>query len=228
VPKGQPAKDPAAKDPAPKGQPAKVPAPKVQPAKDPAAKDPAAKDAAPKDAAAKSQPAKDPAAKRRDRKGQPGKERGGRDRAARREELQRELKALKPSQKRDLIRVNRFVLGFGAVALLAMITLTMPLPWPAAGLAALVAAAALGIRGIRLARRTPLARGAVMYLALGLGLLGMFTLYSIPLVTTWEEQWDYQQCLGQTQTIEGRDACYEDYQKATEADWRQILQRVGG
>lgn len=149
------------------------------------------------------------------------------DRAAKREKLQQELKALKQEQKQDLVRVNRFVLGFGGLALVAMIALSLPLPWPAAGFLALVAAAVLAIRGIRLARRTPLAGGAVMYLALGLGLLGMFTLYSIPLITTWEEQWDYQQCVAQTQTIEGRDACFAAYEKATEADWRQLLQRGG-
>jgi hypothetical protein len=147
------------------------------------------------------------------------------DRAAKREKLQQELKALKQDQKRDLLRVNRIVLGFGGLALVAMITLSLPLPWPAAGLLALIVAAVLAIRGIRLARRTPLAGGAVMYLALGLGLLGMFSLYSIPLVTTWGEQWEYQQCVAQTQTIEGRDDCFAAYEKATEADWRQILQR---
>jgi hypothetical protein len=151
--------------------------------------------------------------------------RAAKDRSARREDLQRQLKELKPGEKRDLVRVNRLMLGFGVVALLAMISLSLPLPWPVAGLAGLVAGAVLAIRGIRLARRTPLAGGAVLYLALGLGLLGMFSLYSIPLVATWGEQWDYQQCLGQTQTIAGRDACYDSYREATEADWRRITQR---
>jgi hypothetical protein len=150
--------------------------------------------------------------------------RAAKDREAKREDLERQVKALSPAKKRDLVRVNRFVVGFGLLALVAMIALTMPLPWPGPGLAALIVAVAVAVRGIRLARRTPLGNGAVMYLSLGLALLGMFTVYSIPMVTTWEEQWDYQQCLSQTQTIEGQDACRAAYEKATADDWSRVLQ----
>ncbi|MDR2252417.1 MAG: hypothetical protein LBD97_00905 [Bifidobacteriaceae bacterium] len=148
-------------------------------------------------------------------------------RAARREETQRALKALSPEKKRELVRVNGFMLGFGALALLAMITLTLGLPWPAVGLVAMVIAVVTAIRGIRLARRTPLARGAVTYLALGLVLLAMFAFYCIPLATTWQEQWEYQRCMSQTQTIEGEDACRAAFEKATESDWRRIFQGGG-
>jgi hypothetical protein len=149
------------------------------------------------------------------------------DRQAKREELQRAVKALSPAKKRDLVSVNRFVMGFGLLALVAMISLTMPLPWPAVGLVALIIAVVTAIRGIRLARRTPMGNGAVMYLSLGLALLGMFTLYSIPLATTWEEQWEYQQCLEQTQTIEGQDTCLAAYEKATKDDWGRLFRPNG-
>jgi hypothetical protein len=166
-----------------------------------------------------SQPDKGQAAKDR-----PVKERSAKDRAAKREEFERTLKSLTADQKRELGRVNRFVLGFGGLALVTMIALTMPLPWPAVGLVAMLTALIVAIRGIRAARRTPLAGGAVTYLTLGLVLLGMFAFYCIPLVTTWEEQWDYQRCLEQTQTIEGADACRAAFEKATESDWRRLLQ----
>jgi hypothetical protein len=146
------------------------------------------------------------------------------DRQAKHEELERQVKALSPANKKDLARVNRFVTGFFLVTLVAMIALALPLPWPAVGLAAVIAGAAVAVRGIMLARKTPLGSGAVMYLSLGLALLGMFTLYSIPQVATWEDQWAYQECLEQTQTIEGQDACLAAYEEATKADWTRLIQ----
>jgi ABC-type transport system involved in cytochrome c biogenesis permease subunit len=125
------------------------------------------------------------------------------------------------------MRVNRSVLGFGLAALAAMAAMSLPLPWPALGLAAIVVALVIAIRGIALARRTPLSSGAVMYMGLGLGLLAMFTLYSIPLIATWQDQWAYQECLQMTQTIQGQDSCRATFEKATEIDWRKLLQGGG-
>ncbi|MDR0593804.1 MAG: hypothetical protein LBG60_11220 [Bifidobacteriaceae bacterium] len=158
--------------------------------------------------------------------GPQGPRRPDSDRAARRAQIERELKAMTPEQKRDLVRVNRFVFGFGAGALVTMIGLTLPLPWPVLGLAALVVSLILAIRGIALARRVPLARGVIVYLAMGLGLLGMFAVYSIPLIITWGDQWEYQQCLGQTQTIEGQDACRAQLEQATKSDWASLLRQL--
>ncbi|MDR3107391.1 MAG: hypothetical protein LBU05_04235 [Bifidobacteriaceae bacterium] len=126
------------------------------------------------------------------------------------------------------MRVNRYVFGFGIAALTAMIGLTTTVPWPILGLAALIGSAVIGIRGIMIARRVPLARGAIIYLGMGLGLLAMFALYSIPLVITWGDQWEYQQCLRQTQTIEGEDACRTQFEEATKADWTRILRQLRG
>ncbi|MDR2380781.1 MAG: hypothetical protein LBE08_06360 [Bifidobacteriaceae bacterium] len=147
------------------------------------------------------------------------------ERQAKRDELERALKALSVDDKRRLARVRRFMTGFGFLALAAMIALSLPLPWPAAGIVAMVAGVIAAIRGIVLARHTPFAGGAVTYLALGLVLLGIFAVYCIPLVASWEEQWAYQQCLRQTQTIEGEDACRASFEQATEADWRRLFQR---
>ncbi|MDR1187692.1 MAG: YIP1 family protein [Bifidobacteriaceae bacterium] len=158
--------------------------------------------------------------------GPSGRRSASQDRAAKRAQLERDLKALTPEQKQQLTRVNRFVLGFGAGALAAMIGLTLPLPWPALGLVALVVSVIVGARGIVLAHRLPLTRGAVIYLSMGLGLLAMFAVYSVPLVLTWGDQWEYQQCLEQTQTIEGQDACLTEFEKATKADWKNILRQL--
>jgi hypothetical protein len=138
------------------------------------------------------------------------------------------MEALTPDQRQQLTRVNRLVLGFGLGALVAMIGLTLPLPWPVLGLVALAGSAALAIKGIALAHRTPLARGVVVYLSMGLALLAMFTLYSIPLLLTWGERWEYQQCLGQTQTIEGQDACTDQYEKATKSNWANLIDQLRG
>jgi hypothetical protein len=148
------------------------------------------------------------------------------ERAAKRAELERELKALTPEQRQSLARVNRFVFGFGLCALVMMVTLTMRLPWPAIGLAALVAAIVVGIRGIILARTVPLAKGVVVYLSLGLALVGLFAVYSVPLIVTWSDQWRYQQCLNQTQTIQGQDSCRDEFEEATEVGWSNFLRRL--
>ncbi|MDR1633454.1 MAG: hypothetical protein LBS27_00690 [Bifidobacteriaceae bacterium] len=147
------------------------------------------------------------------------------DRAAKRAQFERDMKALTPEHKQNLMRVNRYVFGFGAGALVSMIGLTLPLPWPAVGLAAIVASLVLAIRGIILAKRTPLAKGVVVYLAMGVALLGMFAIYSVPLIITWGDQWEYQQCVGQTQTIEGQDACQAQLEQATKSDWAKILRQ---
>jgi hypothetical protein len=154
------------------------------------------------------------------------KQRPENDRAAKRAQFERDLKALTPEQKADLMRVNRYVFAFGAGALVSMIGLTLPLPWPAVGLAAMALSLFVAIRGIILAKRTPLARGVVVYLAMGLGLLGMFAVYSIPLIITWGDQWEYQQCVSQTQTIEGQDACLTQLEQATKSDWARILRQL--
>jgi hypothetical protein len=155
-----------------------------------------------------------------------GQSRGRIDRAAKRAQLERDLKALTPEQKKQVVRVNRYVFGFGIGALAAMIGLNLPVPWPVLGLAALVVSAVVAVKGLILAHRTPLARGAVVYLAMGLGLLSLFALYSIPLIITWSDQLDYRDCLSQTQTIEGQDACRDQFQEATKADWTRILRQL--
>jgi hypothetical protein len=147
-------------------------------------------------------------------------------RADRRAEIERDLKSLTPEQKKELARLNRFVFSFGVGALVAMVGLSLPVPWPAIGLAALVFSAVLAIRGIKLARRTPLARGVIVYLSMGLGLLAMFSVYATPVVITWGEQLRYQQCLRQTQTIEGADACRDKLEQATKSDWTRILRQL--
>ncbi|MDR2114170.1 MAG: hypothetical protein LBO75_02705 [Bifidobacteriaceae bacterium] len=152
------------------------------------------------------------------------RERAQKDREQKRAELEKELKALTAEQRAELARVNRHVLGFGAAAMAAMVALILPLPWPALGIAALIGAVIVALRGIVLARRIPLARGAIMYLSLGLSLLGVFMLYSVPLLFTWEDQWNYQQCVEQTQTIQGQDTCLDTLEKATKNNWQRLLQ----
>ncbi|MDR2378906.1 MAG: hypothetical protein LBD70_05740 [Bifidobacteriaceae bacterium] len=136
------------------------------------------------------------------------------------------MRALTPEQKKSLMRVNRHVFGFGAAALATMIGLTLPLPWPALGLAAMALALVLAIKGIVLARRTPMGKGVIVYLAMGIGLLATFALYSIPLLVTWADQWEYQQCRSQALTIEGEDACLARFEEAAKSDWATILRQL--
>jgi hypothetical protein len=144
-------------------------------------------------------------------------------RAARRERMEQELRALTGPQREALMKVNRMVVYFGLLALGAMITLSLSLPWPAVGMALLVAATVVGIVAIRKASSVPLARGAVLYLALGLGLVGMFAIYAFGLILTWGPQWEYQRCLNDAQTVQGQDACAAEFKNSTQNLWTGLL-----
>jgi hypothetical protein len=141
--------------------------------------------------------------------------------------LARLLEAATTEQKERLKKVNRHVIWFGFLSLVTMICLILPLPWPAVAFVALPVALVVAIRGIVLARRDQLTKGATVYLAFGLALLGVFGLYTIPLLITWGPQWDYQQCLQQAVTIEGRDACLTAFEQATKPDWTRLLNLLG-
>jgi hypothetical protein len=137
----------------------------------------------------------------------------------------KELEALGPEDRERLVRVNRQVLFFGACALGAMFSMSLPLPWPALGVVLLVLAVVLAIRGLVTANGLPLASGASLYLGLGLGMCAMFALYAVGLAATWGEQWDYQQCVTQSQTVQGRDACTSQYKQDTQNMFSDLFQR---
>lgn len=147
------------------------------------------------------------------------------DRRARRERLEQELRNLTPEQRDSLVKLNRMVLYFGGLMLLAMLGLFMPLPWPALGMVALAAAVVMGVVGIVRAQKVPMGRGAVMYLALGLGLAATLAFYAMGLLVTWGPQWDYQQCLSDAQTVQGRDACVSTLQNQTANLWNRLIGR---
>jgi hypothetical protein len=130
---------------------------------------------------------------------------------------------LTEEQKDQVKQVNRFVLGFGATALTAMLGLTLQFPWSVVGVAATVVAVPVAVKGILLARRADLTKAAVTYLGIGLGLIALFALYSVPLIVTWPDQWRYSQCIDMTQTITGQDACLKEFENATETGWKKLL-----
>jgi hypothetical protein len=145
------------------------------------------------------------------------------DRAKRRATMAKALADLTPEQRANLASVNRSILYFGVTALGAMIGISLPLPWPAVGVALLVLAIVIAIRGIAKAQKTPMAGTAILYLALGLGMCAMFAIYAVSIAATWPQQWDYQQCVAQSQTVQGQDACRATLQETTKDRWSTTL-----
>jgi hypothetical protein len=137
----------------------------------------------------------------------PAPKREPEDRDARRARMTKALESLTKEQRENLVKVNRSVLYFGASALGAMIGISLPLPWPIVGIALLILAVVIAIRGIVRAQKTPMAGTVILYLALGLGMCAMFGLYAVGIAATWPEQWEYQQCVSEAQTVQGQESC---------------------
>jgi hypothetical protein len=114
-----------------------------------------------------------------------------------------------------------------AAAFLAMLCMMMPLPWPVLGLAAAAMAAVTGVRGIRLARRNLLGAKMATYFVWGLAMVGLISVYTVPMAATWGAQWDYQQCIERSITIEGRDGCLTDFKEQTKLDWARLNGLLG-
>lgn len=145
------------------------------------------------------------------------------DRASRRARLIQEIRDLPKEQRDKLRRVNRLVLYCMSATLGAVLTLSMPLPWPALGIAFVVFTVVVAIRGLVMALKTPLAQGSIVFFAMGLAMSALFTFYSVGLVMTWQQHWDYQRCLSQAQTVQGQDQCTAQFKDATESILTNLL-----
>ena len=144
-------------------------------------------------------------------------------RAARRARLIKELQQLPKEQRDKLRRVNRLVLYSMGGTVGAMLTLSMPIPWPAVGMALVVLTMIVAIRGLGAASKAPLAQGSVVYFIMALVMSALFSLYSVGLALTWSQQWDYQQCLNRAQTVAAQDQCTAQFKDATETIFSNLL-----
>ena len=154
---------------------------------------------------------------------QPRPKRPREDRSSRRARLVKEIQALPKDQRDKLKRVNRFVLYCMGLSLGAMVTMSMPLPWPVLGAALVVATVVVAIRGLIMAIKTPLAQGSMVFFGMGLAISVLFVFYSFGLAVTWQQQWNYQQCLRQTQTVQGQDQCMTQFKDATQSTLNGLL-----
>lgn len=117
-----------------------------------------------------------------------------------------------PEQLRE---VNRGVMRYGLLMVLALMGGLLPIPWqaigPIAGLVALVSGGKLLVRVLQLRWRGMLAP----LLVGGLLLTALTTMASMTqLALFWDEQSAYQDCREQAITIAAQDRCLADYQDA--------------
>ena len=137
-------------------------------------------------------------------------------RAERRARLQKEIKNLPKEQRNQLGRINRLVLFAMGSTIGALVTISMPLPWPAVGIGLVILTMVLAIRGLSAAIRTPFAQGTIAFFVTAIAISGLFSLYSAVLVMTWPQQWTYQQCLSRAQTVAAQDQCTAQFGDATQ------------
>jgi len=137
--------------------------------------------------------------------------------------LIKEIAALPQEQRDKLKRINRLVLYCMGSSLGAMLAMSMLLPWAALGMALVVVTVVIAIRGLVMAIRVPLAQGSIVFFAMGLAMSALFALYSIGIILTWQQQWDYQRCLQQTQTVQGQDQCATQFKDSTQSVLTNLL-----
>lgn len=103
---------------------------------------------------------------------------------------------------------------FLVLVLAALVTAALPLPWQVAGLGFAVAAIAVGVRGLRLARRVPGREYLIPTLALGITFATLMSLSVAASLLLWSPQLARQECLEQARTITAREACEAEFQDA--------------
>ena len=145
------------------------------------------------------------------------------DKAARRARLIKQLKELPTEDRQKLAKVNRLVLYCMATTIAAMVTLSLPLPWPAIGMVLAITTVVLALTGLVKASKVPLAQSSMLFFGMGLAMSAIFALYSLGLIMTWTQQWEYQQCLSQAQTVTGQDQCTAQFKDATKSQFGDML-----
>lgn len=108
----------------------------------------------------------------------------------------------------------RLVRHFVLLALAAMVTVPLPVPWQIASLGFAVTAVVVGVRALRVAWRPGLRAQLAPLLIIGLSFTVLLAVLMSATVALWPVQLERQACLNRALTVGARTACERAYEEA--------------
>ncbi len=116
---------------------------------------------------------------------------------------------------------------FGVFLLAAVLAGTFPLPWRAASILFVAGAVVVGIRALRLVRRSGMRGSLVPLLAVGLAFTAMLGIGTVGSFLFWSAETGRQECLSDALTVSATSACEQQYQEDL-SQWQRDMERSAG
>lgn len=107
----------------------------------------------------------------------------------------------------------RAVTRFAAFTLAAMLSLQLPVPWQAAGIAFSVGGLVTGVTAIRRAVAARVGAPLVAFLGVGLAMGALLLVVQIAALAFWPAAFELQECRRDALTLRAEEECRRDYER---------------